>query len=250
MKRTMNLRRKIVIKKINLLIFSFILVFIIIILLFRIINERINPILFDYATLESRKFASIIINKAIEKNVATDLVIEDLYIVSKKENNEITSVDFNPAIVNKVLTKVTSSVQMNLKNLEEGNLDLLEASDDVLIYYDKDNLNKGIIFRIPSGIVFNNSLLTNIGPKIPVRFTLVGDVLSGINTKVTNYGINNALLEVSVNIKLTLKVILPISTKEVNVETNVPIAIKMIQGNVPNYYSNGLNSNFSIPLNN
>ena len=250
MKRTMNLRKKIVIKKINLLIFSFILVFIIIILLFKIINERINPILFDYATLESRKFASIIINKAIEKNVATDLVIEDLYIVSKKENNEITSVDFNPDIVNKVLTKVTSSVQMNLKNLEEGNLDLLEASDDVLIYYDKENLKKGIIFRIPSGIVFNNSLLTNIGPKIPVRFTLVGDVLSGINTKVTNYGINNALLEVSVNIKLTLKVILPISTKEVNVETNVPIAIKMIQGNVPNYYSNGLNSNFSIPLNN
>lgn len=246
----MNLRKKIVIKKINLLIFSFVLVFIIIILLFKIINERINPILFDYATLESRKFASIIINKAIEKNVATDLVIEDLYIVSKKENNEITSVDFNPAIVNKVLTKVTSSVQMNLKNLEEGNLDLLEASDDVLIYYDKENLKKGIIFRIPSGIVFNNSLLTNIGPKIPVRFTLVGDVLSGINTKVTNYGINNALLEVSVNIKLTLKVILPISTKEVNVETNVPIAIKMIQGNVPNYYSNGLNSNFSIPLNN
>lgn len=246
----MNLRKKIVIKKINLLIFSFVLVFIIIILLFKIINERINPILFDYATLESRKFASIIINKAIEKNVATDLVIEDLYIVSKKENNEITSVDFNPVIVNKVLTKVTSSVQMNLKNLEEGNLDLLEASDDVLIYYDKENLKKGIIFRIPSGIVFNNSLLTNIGPKIPVRFTLVGDVLSGINTKVTNYGINNALLEVSVNIKLTLKVILPISTKEVNVETNVPIAIKMIQGNVPNYYSNGLNSNFSIPLNN
>lgn len=250
MKKTMNLRKKIVIKKINLLIFSFVLVFIIIILLFKIINERINPILFDYATLESRKFASIIINKAIEKNVATDLVIEDLYIVSKKENNEITSVDFNPAIVNKVLTKVTSSVQMNLKNLEEGNLDLLEASDDVLIYYDKENLKKGIIFRIPSGIVFNNSLLTNIGPKIPVRFTLVGDVLSGINTKVTNYGINNALLEVSVNIKLTLKVILPISTKEVNVETNVPIVIKMIQGNVPNYYSNGLNSNFSIPLNN
>lgn len=250
MKKTMNLRKKIVIKKINLLIFSFVLVFIIIILLFKIINERINPILFDYATLESRKFASIIINKAIEKNVATDLVIEDLYIVSKKENNEITSVDFNPAIVNKVLTKVTSSVQMNLKNLEEGNLDLLEASDDVLIYYDKENLKKGIIFRIPSGIVFNNSLLTNIGPKIPVRFTLVGDVLSGINTKVTNYGINNALLEVSVNIKLTLKVILPISTKEVNVETNVPVAIKMIQGNVPNYYSNGLNSNFSIPLNN
>jgi len=116
------------------------------------------------------------------------------------------------------------------------------------MYYDKENLKKGIVFKIPSGVVFNNSLLANVGPKIPVRFTLIGDVLSGVNTNVTNYGINNALLEVNVNIKLTLKVILPIASKEVNVETNVPIAIKMIQGSVPDYYSNGLNSDFTLPL--
>ena len=248
MRTAMNLKKKIKFKKVNLVFFSLIFIFIIIILIFKIINERINPILISYAELESKKFASIIINKAIEKNVANDLVIDELYVVNKNENNEIESVDFNPIIINKVLTKVTSSVQMNLKNLEEGNLDLLEVSEDVLMYYDKENLKKGIIFRIPSGVVFNNSLLSNIGPKIPVRFTLVGDVLSGVNTKVTNYGINNALLEVNVNIKLTLKVILPISSKEVNVETNIPLAIKMIQGNIPNYYSNGLNNSFSIPL--
>ena len=248
MKRSMSLKKKFIIKKMNLVILSLIFIFILIILLFKIINERVNPILLSYAELETKKFASIIINKAIEKNVATDLVIEDLYIVSKNENNEISSVDFNPAIVNKVLTKVTSSVQMNIKNLEEGNLDLLEVSEDVLMYYDEENLKKGIIFKIPSGVVFNNALLANLGPKIPVRFTLVGDVITGVKTNVTNYGINNALLEVSVNVKLTLKVILPISTKEISIETDVPIAIKMIQGTVPNYYSNGLNNAFSLPL--
>ena len=248
MKRSMNLKRKFVLKKMNVVVLSLIFIFILVILLFKIINDKVNPILLSYAELETKKFASIIINKAIEKNVANDLVIDDLYIVSKNDNNEISSVDFNPVIVNKVLTKVTSSVQMNIKNLEEGNLDLLEVSDDVLMYYDKENLKKGIIFKIPSGIIFNNSLLANLGPKIPVRFTLVGDVITGIKTNVTNYGINNALLEISVNVKLTLKVILPISTREISVETDVPIAIKMIQGTVPNYYSNGLNSNFSIPL--
>lgn len=248
MKRSMNLKRKFVLKKMNVVVLSLIFIFILVILLFKIINDKVNPILLSYAELETKKFASIIINKAIEKNVANDLVIDDLYIVSKNDNNEISSVDFNPVIVNKVLTKVTSSVQMNIKNLEEGNLDLLEVSDDVLMYYDKENLKKGIIFKIPSGVIFNNSLLANLGPKIPVRFTLVGDVITGIKTNVTNYGINNALLEISVNVKLTLKVILPISTREISVETDVPIAIKMIQGTVPNYYSNGLNSNFSIPL--
>lgn len=249
MKKSMHLRKKTKFKnKTNFIVLTLVLVFILIVLMFKIINERVNPILFSYAKVESKKFASIIINKSIEKNVAADLIIDDLYLINKNNQGEITSVDFNPAIVNKVLTKVTSSVQMNIKALEEGNLDLLEASDDVLIYYDKENLKKGIIFRIPSGIVFNNSLLANLGPKIPVRFMLVGDVLSGINTKVTNYGINNALLEVGVNIKITLKVLLPISSEEVNVETTVPLAIKMIQGTVPNYYSNGIKSEFSIPL--
>lgn len=248
MTRNMNLKKKFVLKKLNILILSLIFIFILIVVSFKIINEKVNPILFSYAELETRKFASIIINKAIEKNVVNDLTIDELYIVNKNQNNEISSVDFNPVIVNKFLTKVTSSVQMNIKNLEEGNLDLLEVSEDILMYYDKENLKKGIIFKIPSGIIFNNSLLANLGPKIPVRFTLVGDVVTGVKTNITNYGINNALLEVNVNVKLTLKVILPISTKDVSVETDVPIAIKMIQGNVPNYYSNGINNGFSVPL--
>ncbi|MCM1370881.1 MAG: sporulation protein YunB [Clostridium sp.] len=250
MRRLMNLKkkRKKTSSKLSIILISLILVFIIIFLVFKIINDKVTPILLSYAELEAKKFASIIINKAIEKNVANNLTEEELYIINRNENGEIISIDFNSITVNKVLTKVTSSVQMNLKNLEEGNLDLLEVSDDILMYYDKENLKKGIIFKIPTGVVFNNPLLTNLGPKIPVRFTVVGDVVSGVNTKVTNYGINNAMIELSVNIKLTIKVILPLSSENITIDTNVPIAIKMIQGTVPNYYSNGLNSNFSVPL--
>lgn len=69
-------------------------------------------------------------------------------------------------------------------------------------------------------------------------------------TKVTNYGINSALIEVNLQIKIKEKVILPITTKEIEVISNTPIAIKLIQGTVPNYYSNGINKNetFSIPI--
>ena len=48
-------------------------------------------------------------------------------------------------------------------------------------------------------------------------------------------------LEIS-NIKLTEKVLLPISSKEINVEYNIPISLKMIQGAIPNYYFNGIES--------
>jgi len=39
-------------------------------------------------------------------------------------------------------------------------------------------------------------LLSNLGPKIPVKFDLVGEVIINIETKITNYGINNAMMEI------------------------------------------------------
>lgn len=250
MKKVMTLKKKKTFKnKFNFILLSLFMLTIIAFLCLKIVSDRISPILLEYAEIESKKLASIIINKSIEKHMATSLVVDDLYKIVKNNEGEIVSVDFNTAIVNKVLSGATNNIQMNLRNLEEGNIDLIEMSDDVLIYYDKENLKKGIVFKIPCGIVFNNALLTNVGPKIPVRFTLVGDVLSGIKTNITNYGINNALLQISVNLKISEKVILPLSSKIITIETDVPIAIKMIQGTVPNYYSNGISSEFSIPLN-
>ena len=70
----------------------------------------------------------------------------------------------------------------------------------------------------------------------------MGEVISNVETQITNYGINNALLQTNINIKLTEKVLLPISSKEINVEYNIPISLKMIQGSIPNYYFNGIES--------
>ena len=112
----------------------------------------------------------------------------------------------------------------------------------ILMTLNKKNSKKGVFYEIPIGVVFNNPLLSNLGPKIPVKFTLMGEVISNVETQITNYGINNALLQTNINIKLTEKVLLPISSKEINVEYNIPISLKMIQGAIPNYYFNGIES--------
>ena len=83
-------------------------------------------------------------------------------------------------------------------------------------------------------------ILYYLGPKIPVRLNIVGDITSNIKTKVTNYGINNALVEVFINMQIDEQVILPFSSKKISITNDIPVAIKMIQGTVPNYYFNGL----------
>ena len=217
-----------------------ILLIIMVYLSLKMISNKITPILLNYAENETRRIANIIVSKAVDEEILK--VIDDNFFLITRENNEIKSIDFDPVKLNKFLTKIIDKVQMNLKLLEVGDIDKLDLDNSGLVYYDKEKIKKGIFYEIPMGVVFNNTLLANLGPKIPVKFTLMGEVISNLETKITDYGINNALIETSINLKLTEKVLLPISSKSIDVEYNIPLSVKMLQGSIPEYYFNGLES--------
>lgn len=205
----------------------------------------------NYAETEIKRFSNLVINRVINEVINDDLDLNELLIITKDSTNEIKMIDFNPIVVNQLLTVITTNVQKNLKNIVNGQLDKVDIIDESFTDYNLEKLRHGIVIEIPSGVILNNSLLSNLGPKIPVKFNLVGHVASHINTRITNYGINNAMMEVSVNVELSEQVILPFTSKQVNYNVNIPIAIKLIQGVVPNYYLNGINTNspnFLIPV--
>lgn len=248
MKRRIHLRKKfkIHIKGFHNKIFLVFILFILaLIIIFNYINTKVSPVISDYAKMEAKNISTYIINKAISSNIQNIINTDDLFLISKNSNNEINTIDFNPVIVNKALTEITKVIHSYLHDLEEGKVESLDLPESSY-YSDFQKRNKGVLFEIPSGVVFENSLLSNLGPKIPVKLSFVGDIISNINTKVTNYGINNALIEINLNIKVTEKVILPISIDEIEVELSIPIAIKLVQGNVPSYYLNGLMGNSSV----
>lgn len=248
--RKIRLRKKYKMKKSNIIIIIITLLIITIFYTFKYLNNIVSPILINYAEVEIKRFSNLIVNKAISNYINDDINVDNLFIITRDGQDEIKTIDFNPIIVNKLLTTITDSVHVNLKNIIRGNVDKVDIIDD-LADYDEKKLKDGIIFEIPAGVVFKNPLLSNIGPKIPVRLNLNGEVISNINTKVTNYGINNALMEVSVNIELSEQVILPFLSKKIDYNLNVPIAIKMIQGTVPNYFFNGITKsspNISLPI--
>lgn len=252
MKKRIHLKRKFSFfkKKINFVIFIVIILIIMIVLILNFISLKVNPVLLDYAQMEARKIASIIINDAVNQNITNDIDVEELFIITRDTNNEVKTIDFNPIIVNQILTETTILVQSNLRYLEQGKVDMLNLMNNALIDYNQDKLKQGIIYEIPSGVIFGNSFLANIGPKIPVKFSLVGDIVGYINTNVTDYGINNALIEVNIVLELSEQVILPFVSEKITIDTTIPVALKLIQGSVPNYYLNGLNSSsFALPIN-
>ena len=240
----MKLRRK------KSLINKFTIIILIIIGIYislKAISNKITPILLNYAENETRRIANIIVSKSVDDEILK-LIDDDFFLITK-ENDVIKLIDFDPVKLNTFLTKIIDKVQTNLKLLENGEIDKLNLGNSELIYYDKEKLKKGVFYEIPMGVIFNNPLLANFGPKVPVKLTLMGEVISNVETKITNYGINNALIETSINLKLTEKVLLPISSKSIDVEYNIPLSLKMIQGNIPKYYFNGIESkSISIPV--
>ena len=246
MRRRIKLKRKQ--RKINRVILIILILIVILILTLKFISLKANPVLLDYAEMESRKLVSIVINDAINKNITENIDIEELFIITKEED-DIKAIDFNPITI---LTETTALIQSNLKYLEQGKIELLNLTTNALVDYNQSKLKQGIIYEIPSGVIFGNSFLANVGPKIPVRFSLVGDIVSYVNTTVTDYGINNALIEVNVVLDLSFQIILPFVTDKTSINTTVPVALKLIQGNVPSYYLNGLNQNspsIALPIN-
>ena len=198
-----------------------------------------------YAESETRKLTILVINKAITKQMS-DSWANDIFDVVYNNQGEIILIDFNSQNTSKILSTMTSLIELNLRAIEEGKIDMLELPNNSLEAYDMDLLDKGIINYIPFGIATGSSLLYNLGPKIPVKLSLLGDVVTGFSTDVTEYGINNALIKLMIDVKVDTRIILPIISKEITINASIPIAMKVVQGKIPDYYMNGFTSRSNI----
>ena len=61
--------------------------------------------------------------------------------------------------------------------------------------------------------------------------------MTNLETKVTNYGLNNALVELFVYIKFENEIISPFKRKKIDMEYDTIIASMMIEGEVPSFYN-------------
>ena len=183
----------------------------------------------NYASIEAEKQISSIINESSSSDELKKICYDDLYYVTRNDLNEIEMIDYNLTAVNNILDEITFGIQDSLKALEDRK-----------------------ILDIPFGIIMNNPFFNNMGPNISVKLKFISSVLTSVNTKLTDYGINNSLVEISINIEVKAKVILPVVSEEIVVTNDVPVSYKVITGKIPEYYGiNGISKNsnlYQLPL--
>ena len=161
---------------------------------------------------------------------------EDFLQIKENEQGEISSVDYNMVEIYSLASELTAYLQESLK----------KAYQQKTIPYTNQTLNSkvtdGIILDIPLGIISNSPFLANLGPKIPVTIRFINSVFSNVKTRLTNYGINNAMIEVYLNVTISYEVILPVTKETKEKSYELLIDSKLIQGKVPEWYNKSFES--------
>ena len=212
--------------------FIFLLILLVMLIIFKIINSKVTPILVNYAEVETERIAMAVINKSIT-SFLDDERLNNLVLTTVNDNDEIISVDFDSKVVNSVLYDITNSIENDLILIDNGKLD--EIGIPISNFYEKNDVS-GIVYYIPFGVVTGSSVIADIGPKIPVKNKLVGSVYSNVKTEVMEYGINNAIIKIYIEVEVKEQVILPFLSKKVTIKSNVPVLMKMVQGKIPSVY--------------
>ena len=139
-------------------------------------------------------------------------------------------------MTNNLLKDINDKAMKRLNAIEKGDTTDIELSDSLkgtrLTF-----LDNGVVCDIPIGSLFSNGLIVNLTTSIPIRFSFIGTVSSNIVTEVKEYGFNNALIEVGVEVTIKEKVTMPHSTESIPITTMINLTTQIIQGGVPNYYN-------------
>lgn len=204
-------------------------------------SKFVSKRLIDIAHVKLNEFMDYFLSNKVNYDLFKGDNLKDIIVINKNSDGEILYVSYDMDRSYKVLDLVTKELENNINDLENGNVG------------NTQNISggkNGILLKLPM-FIGNNAIISNLGPKIYVPINFVGSILTNLKTKITDYGINNALVEIYVTVKLSTNIISPTSSKEMVIDYNVLIASVVVNGRVPSVYGGIIqskSSGLSIPI--
>ncbi len=185
------------------------------------VENHLKPTLMAIAETRATLIATQSINNVINNRVSLTVDPKTLVNVTVDEHGRVVLIQPNTMEFNRLAADTTIKVQDALKEISEEKID------------------------IPIGQVLGNQLLASMGPKITVTIIPVGTVQVKVVDKFEQAGINQTRHMVYLVATTQVRIVVPLVSQSVSVNTQVPIAEYVVVGEVPNTYVQ-----FPFPLDN
>lgn len=196
-------------------------VYIIIILILMISNtiflyfdRKLVPIIQVLGEFRAQDIITKVINQSVSAVVGQGIVYEDLVKIQRDEDGNITFMQADTMMLNQIAFNITTYVQEGLEKVKTQ----------------KE--------FIPLGSITNSQLLAQYGPKLRLGITPLGTVNVNFGTEFDQSGINQTRHRIFLVIDTKVKVIIPLSSNNIEVTTYVPLTEVIIVGKVPVNYFN------------
>ncbi|MBG9565242.1 sporulation protein YunB [Brevibacillus agri] len=206
---------------------TFLFIVVSLVILFIIVERRIEPTLLLIAQAKADQVAKLAITDAVTKRLTQQGVdFNEIVMMEKDEEGSIKAVNFNFREYSRIVGETTARIQNRLKELEQENVQT----------------------TIPLGLATKNVFLEHLGPEIPVSFVPIGAVKTRLETEMKQAGINMVLVTVYIYVEVDLRVVIPFATKQQTVTTQIPISEALIVGKVPSYLYNNPAGKPDVPM--
>lgn len=194
------------------ILITFLISLFLFIIIFSLYSKKLNPKLNDYIDFLVK---DEIYKKVIKSNnFITNEEVNDILYIDKNKSNEIVYLDYDIEKTYKLLNKYIDSLK-------------------------KDN-SKSKILTVPFFIASDNIIISSLGPKVKFKYEIIDNVKGKIKTKVTDFGVNNALVEMYFELEIGYLVVIPMNKKESVLKTEILISSKIINGKVPTFYGKNI----------
>lgn len=204
------------------ILITFLISLFLFIIIFSLYSKKLNPKLNDYIDFLVK---DEIYKKVIKSNnFITNEEVNDILYIDKNKSNEIVYLDYDIDKTYKLLNKYIDSLK-------------------------KDN-SKSKILTVPFFIASDNIIISSLGPKVKFKYEIIDNVKGKIKTKVTDFGVNNALVEIYFELEIGYLVVIPMNKKESVLKTEILISSKIINGKVPTFYGKNIFKESSVSTSN
>lgn len=199
-------------------------------------NSNISPKIENIAIAKLDEITTLYVKKDIMPLVNLDNLIN----ITLNDAGEILYVDINYDYAHEIMIESVSKIQNNILKLEQGNLEILANKKELQTH------DGNLFLKVPLGLTFKGVLFSNLGPSIPIKLSFYEHALGNVETNISEYGINNALLTVTMSIIIEQKLIIPYQEKKQTSTFTISLGSKVITGVVPDFYGQNIRRSSSI----
>lgn len=187
-------------------------------------NNKISPKILKISEYSIDTYNNNLIMDFISNDTLSNSDLNSLTKYIKNNKDEIVAIDYDIEKSYKVLKIITDGLHQVISNATYKDITDYDydIKDDLVIYY-------------PIGLASNYVYLNNLGPKIPIKIKFLSSLVTGLTTKVSNYGINNVLIEIYVNVTITDDIVIPFSSTPIVKNYDILLSSKIVMGSVPSY---------------